>query len=160
MLITVLLTACGTTRPSAASKSLPRHSASTPTPSAVALVARPLDGGVVAREFAAIGMRFRPTSAAHRASSATAIRAAEADQGLSQYRKGARVVLGLWTNAVKTGATSHESVTLTDDRLVWLVRFTGLSLPSHGRGPVQFNHELNVMVDANTGHVVGSVTYR
>jgi hypothetical protein len=134
----------------------PQATAPTTTTSAAA---RPLDGNVVARDFAAIGMRFKPNSRAHRVSEATAIRAAEVDQRLSQYRANVRVVLGTWTNAVAR-PTPQETLALADDRLVWLVRFTGLSLPSSGPGPVQVNHELNVMVDANTGHVVGSVTYR
>ncbi len=130
--------------------------------------ALPLDGRAVASEFAAVGMRFDPGSAPHRVSSGAAIRAAAAKEGLSRDGLNARVLLGFWTNAVSPSG-SHPRLALADHRLVWLVRFTGLSLSfggtrfaGHGprRGAIRYNHELNVMVDADTGDVVGRVSYR
>ncbi len=48
-----------------------------------------------------------------------------------------------------------------ENRLVWLVRFTGTPQPVYGpRMPNRVANELNVVVDAATGEVLESFSYR
>jgi hypothetical protein len=50
---------------------------------------------------------------------------------------------------------------IVNDRLVWLVRFTGTPQPVYGpRQPKQPATELNVVIDAATGAVLESFSYR
>lgn len=48
-----------------------------------------------------------------------------------------------------------------DNRLVWLVRFTGTPQPAYGpRQPKRLATELNVVIDARTGEMLEAFSYR
>lgn len=46
------------------------------------------------------------------------------------------------------------------NRLVWLVTYSGLQLPAHGPSSGRVNHELNVVIDAATGECLEMFSYR
>jgi hypothetical protein len=50
---------------------------------------------------------------------------------------------------------------IIQDRLVWLVRFTGTPQPVYGpRQPKNIATELNVLIDARSGEVLEAFSYR
>lgn len=46
------------------------------------------------------------------------------------------------------------------NRPVWLITYSGMSIPSRGPGPIVYDHELNVVVDAATGTYLYAYSYR
>ncbi len=42
----------------------------------------------------------------------------------------------------------------------WVVTFQGVNFASSGRGPARFNHEVNVVINAQTGEYMELFTYR
>ncbi len=42
----------------------------------------------------------------------------------------------------------------------WVISFEGLNLASHGPPPITYNHELNVVINAQTGEDMGEFSYR
>lgn len=46
------------------------------------------------------------------------------------------------------------------DLPVWLISFQGLNIPSHGPGPIVYDHETIYVIDASTGEELYGFNYR
>lgn len=55
---------------------------------------------------------------------------------------------------------SSERNYTAQNRPVWLVTYTGMSIPSLGPGPAMYNHELNIVIDAATASYLYAYSYR
>jgi hypothetical protein len=109
-----------------------------------------LDFNAIAQELRAQGMKVQePGDLTPTVTSADAVQQAAAEEGVGAERQSAQVLLALWAPDERA-----------DVRLTWIVRFSGLSIPSRGPGPATFNKEANAFIDAKTGKLVATISYR
>lgn len=55
---------------------------------------------------------------------------------------------------------SSERTYTAQNRPVWLVTYSGVTIPSRGPGPAMYQHELNIVIDAATGSYLYAYSYR
>jgi hypothetical protein len=108
-----------------------------------------------------MNIRFESTNVAPAISEVEALEIARASApGYARTASSLSARYGLLSNDVwRERLTDGRHALKYQDVPAWLVTYKGVMVASHG-GYQQFNHELNVLVDAQTGEALFEFSYR